>query len=1448
MVYPTTPQHQKEDFRTFITRVNVKFGLEIPLPGIESPLARERNTSLPSQIYKHIRPLFFNNKVDKRSLIGNLEEWVRGNLPLAGPGHAQNPNYRADADRRASQRHQSEEPALPLSLTGPEKDMCMKQLLALMKDEEYLLANGRVINTKKRFAANSIADAQGLSPKKQRLDNEDEDEHFHTAPNSPVKGSVLAQSPLGKNGDGEMVQTAFQGSSWRVSGTASLPVSSHRTIQSPARGPVGIASPAKILVHPSPGRNDGPIQLPGHNKRDYHSPAKYSMTFPPPAKGQPVQGQGNHHSLPWEVVTKSQPKPQGNVPTPTRKSTSTSWPAKTLVAAQSPARNPGSVRSPSKTPTSAKKSPSQSPLKQMDLRSFGFGSSFNKESSPTEEDVGFKKPTLFEKLSAASDESKRNNMVHSANTRFSTTITSSAFMSRDTSMEQSFDTVMTDMTEPMDTQSTYADSVVGYMASDEMQRSVDAAAISMMVNGDPAETEYSLKQEFVDELLSYGPFSAEESFSATIPLRFRYELERIGRAWRIPFKQILVGNRITFNAQDDFWSWVGGLGRRYGHPLPEKSPRRAWDAAVGNFKSDKHSEVVILSGELNWCNQSEPGIFKLRLNPLKLEQTCRFHRRFGSDRFLTLTIPAPDQPPTHQKQPSYPSVLRESIASWLTRNDHYLLGRTWRAFYVEEVKTKRKVKGESRFRVELFAIDGDDFDHGYQITPVVAPPGQQNDSYTPMSVDALLEWHMPKTANANQSNCKLFQRISLGLSKTFATVKLKPTQVLRLRDDPTRTAMNDGCALISRTLANQICDQLGITTATPSCFQGRMAGAKGLWMVDCHRSSITSLNDDGIWIQISDSQLKIHPHPREWADPVDEEKLTFEVVNWAKPLHPVDLNIQLLAILEYGGNVKEYIAKLTRDGMQSLYDDFLEVLRSNSPVVCRALLQKLRLSGEDGTGKARRLEQWVTSDAEAIIRFSEAGFAPRDFFPLRMKIRKYLTWLLGRHVEELKIQVPLSTYAYCIADPYGVLGPGEVHFGFSNNWRDPQGQFEDNLLDGVDVLVGRVPAHLPSDIQRRKAVWKTELRHFKDVIVFPTTGTFPLAGMLSGGDYDGDKPWICWDPVIVEGFQNSPMPSDKYSAEYYGLTKHSVPMASLKSTEDFLESVFDFNLNLSNLGRCTFEHEKLAYDESVGFPKAKELACLLGHLVDGRKGGVHLSEQAWKKYRKTISPEQRALPAYRNPERRSKPSNIVDYLTFNVAQSELRRILSGLNEAFPENDSQNQLDDDLIRPWSEANEASKSNSEHGQELKDALGEVKRSIDELYKQWNQGHSASTGDEFSAISRQAAENAAALPPPNAGKHPLIHTWQNSRNEWQRLVASYTYRRCPNSRFILHSFGETLCEIKASASPSRLVINEVVACYQVNQKMVAHLTANEFPVDETDYVDEYEDGEAIEAMLSS
>ena len=36
-------------------------------------------------------------------------------------------------------------------------------------------------------------------------------------------------------------------------------------------------------------------------------------------------------------------------------------------------------------------------------------------------------------------------------------------------------------------------------------------------------------------------------------------------------------------------------------------------------------------------------------------------------------------------------------------------------------------------------------------------------------------------------------------------------------------------------------------------------------------------------------------------------------------------------------------------------------------------------------------------------------------------------------------------------------------------------------------------------------VFHPKLKHLVDVVVFPTRGTFPLAGKLQGGDYDGDK-------------------------------------------------------------------------------------------------------------------------------------------------------------------------------------------------------------------------------------------------------------------------------------------------------------------------------------------------------
>ncbi|KAI2931794.1 hypothetical protein CBS147320_2475 [Aspergillus niger] len=1059
------------------------------------------------------------------------------------------------------------------------------------------------------------------------------------------------------------------------------------------------------------------------------------------------------------------------------------------------------------------------------------------------------KPSNFVERLRGSDSYQRYDALPISNDRanfsFSTVAdTSSSFLDSTTApYETSFTSDTTEAVESMlETESMYEVSVVEHRLSEQVT-TPNLAEIQDLEQIACQEPRDSIEGRIMTDLLQFGPFSLDHQYPNTVSLRYRYELERVAREWDISLDRMLVGSSISFKTLDDFWRWIEGHNQRGGKRLPERSSRKAWDAATGNFRTDKHSEVVVLTGDMEWSAQ---GVLKLRLNPLKTERTCRFHRRFGSDRFLSLTVPAPARPPPHLRLPSEPTLLRETLGLWLTQNVHRCLGRTWKPFFVDQVTSKRKAE-EPKFRIDFFAIDGVDFDHGSHPIPPIAPPHQDSSNHTPMSLDALVDWHMPREENLMQTNCKLFQRFSLALSKTYATVVLQPRQVLPL-PDVSKPVMNDGCALMSRGLANKICDSLGLTGYTPSAFQGRIAGAKGLWMVDKHQSHV-SADDNDVWIQISDSQLKIKPHPCQWDESVDDEKLTFEVVKWSKPLHPVNLNIQLLSILDHGGHIKEHLADLTRLGIQSVYQEFANVLQSDSAVLCRSLVQKIRPSGDDGFGpvsqRTWRFENWMSSDAEFIIRLTEAGFCPRSFYFLRKRLGKCLRELLKRHVEELRIEVPLSTYAFCIADPYGVLKEDEVHFGFSNNWRDGKGQFEDILLDGIDVLVGRLPAHLPSDIQRRKAVWKSELRHFKDVIVFPSVGSIPLAHMLSGGDYDGDTPWICWDQNIVQNFNNSKLPDIEFPAEHYGLTKYAVGMKDIQSMDEFLQSSFTFNLTLSNLGRCTVEHEKIAYDDSIDSDKAKELACLLSHLVDGRKAGVHLSEKAWQQYRKKISPWARELPAYKNPRRKPKKSNVIDYLRFEVATQERHKMLEKLEAEFPEEKAPFSKDEDLVRPWHTIRERTKNEGQRGQLFIAAKG-MREIIGKLHDQWIRSISRSQ-DSFSPHALDAAGEARSIPPPE-GDHPLILVWQHCRDEWLRVLASYTYNEYPGASFVMHAFGEILCQIKSSALPARSVTSEILSCYRVNQKVVAQLTAQdvvEEGEERLDGEDEYEGHEAIEAM---
>jgi RNA dependent RNA polymerase len=985
----------------------------------------------------------------------------------------------------------------------------------------------------------------------------------------------------------------------------------------------------------------------------------------------------------------------------------------------------------------------------------------------------------------------------------------------------SFGTIIT---EPSDDTSTQADSIEGAMLSEE------ASILLKSLEGNDSTTfenslaRPSLEEEILDDLLRNGPFSkTREYFSENVPLRARYELERIGQEWKVEPKQILVGDK-PYEKYSDFWQWLGEVGRRMNKSLPEKPSMKAWNAALGRYQGDRHSEAVILSGSLDWCDKDEAGIFKLKLNPLKIERTCRFHRRFGSDRFLSITVPSPSQPPRHLGVRDQ-SSLREILTKWLVNNDHYFMRRRWRAFYVDDLKTKTKTKsGESRVRVHFFAVDGSDFTLKFH-PPTISPTGETCESHTRMTVDQLLQWHIPLEDNRYQTDCKLFSRIDLALSKTWATVALRPDQIRKLPDIPGKPVMNDGCALMSRPLAQAICVELGIDGATPSCFQGRIAGAKGLWMVDRDQGA-----DDSFWLEISDSQLKIKPHPHDLFGYVDKEKVTFEVASWSKPLRPSELNTQLLEVLNNRGQVKGRVAEIARNAIREVYMEFEDVMEKNSIPLARALIQKIRPTPEDGSSRTslRRVDQWISQNIESVIRFLEAGFTPRDFYPLRDRMRICLSDTLNRYVGELHIPIPLSTYAYCIADPYGILEEDEVHFAFSSQWRDCS-YFEDAMVDGMDVLVGRTPAHCPWHIQRRKAVWRPGLRHFKDVIVFSTRGTTPLASLLSGGDYDGDRPWICWDQGIVKTFTNTIPPNGEPGPEHFGLVKHARPMTTVNSVGELLESAFNFNLAPSNLGRCTVEHEKLAYEEKEGISSSLsiELATLLSHLVDSKKSGLQLTDEQWTRYRKSLSPRDRTVPAYKDRmAKKGNPRNINDYLRFEIGLQEREDALAKFSRIHGA--KENNRDEDLVRPWQAAftrAEREKEDAEHRRPdnltLYEALKDIGEQINQAYRKWADG---CIPNRPVAIKVQLAADLLNRIQPPEFSHPLAHTWQNSEHEWHMLLASGAYFLCWRSAFPVFAAGETLCRIKTGKEPARLIRDQVYISMKVNSSKARRLAGAE------------------------
>jgi hypothetical protein len=324
----------------------------------------------------------------------------------------------------------------------------------------------------------------------------------------------------------------------------------------------------------------------------------------------------------------------------------------------------------------------------------------------------------------------------------------------------------------------------------------------------------------------------------------------------------------------------------------------------------------------------------------------------------------------------------------------------------------------------------------------------------------------------------------------------------------------------------------------------------------------------------------------------------------------------------------------------------------------------------------------------------ESGFNPLTDRYLAKCIEQVVKLWLFEVRSKLKIHLGKSAMALGVADPTGCLKPGEIHMAFSETFRDEVSGEVWSHLRG-EVLVARHPSLRCSDMQKVKAVYKAELSHLTDVVVFHSRECVPLSHKLQGVDYDGDALWLCWDPRLTTDFRNAPAPPEEPKLEYYGIKKDTRKLEDVLGSDNnvdtWLSESFKFKLQEHLLGRATKMHGKLAYKEnSVSSKKVEDLAGLHDLVIDSAKNGYTLTSSAFYEFVRTKLDIRKGLnkPAYESwmdptedsmiPRLEPNLKHIIDYHLFQVVNPRIEQLIKDCQEELVDAES---YDEDLIRPY-----------------------------------------------------------------------------------------------------------------------------------------------------------------------
>ncbi|KAL0071656.1 hypothetical protein AAF712_001513 [Marasmius tenuissimus] len=455
----------------------------------------------------------------------------------------------------------------------------------------------------------------------------------------------------------------------------------------------------------------------------------------------------------------------------------------------------------------------------------------------------------------------------------------------------------------------------------------------------------------------------------------------------------------------------------------------------------------------------------------------------------------------------------------------------------------------------------------------------------------------------------------------------------RVDKPPAEKVLTDGCGYINRAALAAIAKHLGFSKI-PAAVQGRIAGAKGLWMLKPDDEDPVPT----IWIRHSQNKINCRT--------LDRAHCIFELLSTSRPSSPISLSQQSVMNLWFNGVEVEYSHQEATD-MPRLWDTINQLNGVTTSRVSKVAAGKSRCCSGKASEAGNKADSGIEESngsrdphsglpkawAEVAMEMLQSGFFPCENKYLADKIKYLLKNAVEKYIE--KCHIPLSEGhgfdCLVVPDPFGVLAPDEIYYRPSEGFVNPETMLTESVLTG-EVLIGRYPVRLPSDIQKVKAVDKPELGKWQDVIVVPIQpisdehkGLMSFMSILGGGDLDGDNAFVIRHPKLVPPFDKKPLTlpppdlDDNFQSEKIRTTAFAKDIRRLVDNNNIIDAQREFyrvalsGFTDSKVGIYSVWCDNAVAAHGYDSPQAIRLAHIFTALLDGGKTGVLLKPGVKKK-------------------------------------------------------------------------------------------------------------------------------------------------------------------------------------------------------------------------------------------